>query len=171
MSSERLAAERGSLQRQPSFTWVAGGDRVVELDTAPLPVDVVLTREDDIFVPLEVRLTRARSAGADIFLSLHADALASDHGSASGMTVYTLASDAEDAATERLTERHGASDILTGVDLTGAGDDVAQALSQVCELTWQLRGEAGDRQVEGAKVGITANQGLFGHGSSVIVKK
>lgn len=47
----------------------------------------------------------------------------------------------------------------------------AQALSQVCELTWQLRGQAGDRQVEGAKVGITANQGLFGHGSSVIVKR
>jgi acetyl-CoA acetyltransferase len=47
----------------------------------------------------------------------------------------------------------------------------AQALSQICELTWQLRGQAGDRQVQGAKVGITANQGLFGHGSSVIVKK
>lgn len=47
----------------------------------------------------------------------------------------------------------------------------AQALAQVCELTWQLRGQAGDRQVENAKVGITANQGLFGHGSSVIVKK
>ena len=46
----------------------------------------------------------------------------------------------------------------------------AQALAQICELTWQLRGQAGDRQVEGAKVGITANQGLFGHGSSVIVK-
>ena len=47
----------------------------------------------------------------------------------------------------------------------------AQALAQVCELTWQLRGQAGERQVDGAKVGITANQGLFGHGSSVIVKK
>jgi acetyl-CoA acetyltransferase len=45
----------------------------------------------------------------------------------------------------------------------------AQALAQVCELTWQLRGEAGDRQVEGAKVGITANKGLFGHGSSVLL--
>ncbi|MGA4843252.1 lipid-transfer protein [Streptomyces sp. G45] len=44
----------------------------------------------------------------------------------------------------------------------------AQALAQVCELTWQLRGTAGARQVEGARVGITANQGLFGHGSSVI---
>ena len=47
----------------------------------------------------------------------------------------------------------------------------AQALAQVCELAWQLRGAAGERQVDGAKVGITANQGLFGHGSSVIVKK
>ena len=47
----------------------------------------------------------------------------------------------------------------------------AQALAQVCELTWQLRGQCGERQVEGARVGITANQGLFGHGSSVIVKR
>ena len=47
----------------------------------------------------------------------------------------------------------------------------AQALAQVCELTWQLRGQAAGRQVDNARVGITANQGLFGHGSSVIVKK
>ena len=45
----------------------------------------------------------------------------------------------------------------------------AQALAQVCEVTWQLRGQAEGRQVEGAKVGITANQGLFGHGSSVLL--
>lgn len=44
----------------------------------------------------------------------------------------------------------------------------AQAIAQVCELTWQLRGDAGARQVEHARVGITANQGLFGHGSAVI---
>jgi acetyl-CoA acetyltransferase len=47
----------------------------------------------------------------------------------------------------------------------------AQALAQVCELTWQLRGQAEGRQVEGARVGITANQGLFGHGSSVILSR
>ena len=44
----------------------------------------------------------------------------------------------------------------------------AQAIAQVCELTQQLRGRAGGRQVPGARVGITANQGLFGHGSAVI---
>jgi len=47
----------------------------------------------------------------------------------------------------------------------------AQALAQICELAWQLRGQAGERQVAGARVGITANQGLFGHGSSVILKR
>ena len=47
----------------------------------------------------------------------------------------------------------------------------AQALAQVCELTWQVRGEAGRRQVEGARIGISVNQGLFGHGSGVLVRR
>jgi acetyl-CoA acetyltransferase len=47
----------------------------------------------------------------------------------------------------------------------------AQALAQVCELTWQLRGEASGRQVEGARVGVTVNQGLFGHGSAVLLSR
>lgn len=47
----------------------------------------------------------------------------------------------------------------------------AQAIAQVCELTWQVRGQAAGRQVEGAAVGLSINQGLFGHGSSVIVKR
>ena len=47
----------------------------------------------------------------------------------------------------------------------------AQAIAQVCEVAWQLRGQAGDRQVEGAQVGLTINQGLFGHGSCLILSK
>jgi acetyl-CoA acetyltransferase len=47
----------------------------------------------------------------------------------------------------------------------------AQALAQVCEITWHLQGKAGDRQVEGARVGLTVNQGLFGHGSCVILRR
>jgi acetyl-CoA acetyltransferase len=45
----------------------------------------------------------------------------------------------------------------------------AQAIAQVCEITWQLRSEAAGRQVEGATAGVTVNQGLFGHGSSVVL--
>ena len=47
----------------------------------------------------------------------------------------------------------------------------AQAIAQICEVTWQLRGQATGRQVEGATAGITANQGLFGHGSSVLLRR
>ncbi len=47
----------------------------------------------------------------------------------------------------------------------------AQAIAQVCELTWQMQGQADGRQVEGARAGLSINQGLFGHGSAVIVTK
>jgi acetyl-CoA acetyltransferase len=46
----------------------------------------------------------------------------------------------------------------------------AQAIAQVCEIAWQLRGAAGERQVDGAHVGLSINQGLFGHGSAVITR-
>lgn len=93
--------------------------------------DVVLTREDDAFVSLEARLTRARTAGADVFLSLHADALRDLDGAASGITVYRLPDDAAGSADELLAMRHAASDLLKGVDLTGTGDDVALALLDI----------------------------------------
>ncbi|MEC3915948.1 lipid-transfer protein [Nocardia sp. CDC160] len=47
----------------------------------------------------------------------------------------------------------------------------AQAIAQVCELTWQLRGQADGRQVENARAGIAVNQGLFGHGSAIIATR
>lgn len=47
----------------------------------------------------------------------------------------------------------------------------AQGLAQLCELVWQLRGEAEKRQVEGAKVGLAANFGLSGNCSCTILKK
>jgi acetyl-CoA acetyltransferase len=47
----------------------------------------------------------------------------------------------------------------------------AQAIAQVCEVTWHLQGRAGERQVEGARTGLTINQGLFGHGSCVILAR
>ncbi|MDC0769758.1 lipid-transfer protein [Streptomyces sp. HD] len=59
--------------------------------------------------------------------------------------------------------------VNTSGGLASFGEAVpAQAIAQVCELTWQLREAAADRQVAGARVGIAANQGLFGHGSAVI---
>lgn len=88
--------------------------------------EVVMTRDSDVFVPLESRISIARAAGADVFLSLHADALA--EGEAAGATVYTLAAEASDAASATLAERHDRDDLLAGVDLTQADDLVAEVL-------------------------------------------
>ncbi|MEU1595540.1 lipid-transfer protein [Streptomyces sp. NPDC005708] len=70
---------------------------------------------------------------------------------------------------EGATALGGRIPVNTSGGLASFGEAVpAQAIAQVCELTWQLRGAAGDRQVAGARAGITANQGLFGHGSAVV---
>ncbi|NGO81643.1 lipid-transfer protein [Streptomyces sp. YC504] len=70
---------------------------------------------------------------------------------------------------EGVTSPGGRVPVNSSGGLASFGEAVpAQAIAQVCELTWQLRGAAGERQVDGARVGITANQGLFGHGSAVV---
>ncbi len=46
----------------------------------------------------------------------------------------------------------------------------AQGLFQICELGWQLRGEAGARQVPNAKVGLSQTIGLGGNATAVVMK-
>lgn len=112
---------------------------------------IVLTRSEDVFVPLEERLSIARAAGAHVFLSLHADALA--EGEATGATLYTLAEDATDRAAEALAERHDRDDILAGVDLTSADDLIAQVLMDMARTETMPRT---DRLAEALKVQIKA---------------
>lgn len=100
---------------------------------------VVMTREDDVFVPLETRTSIARDAGADVFLSLHADALA--EGDAQGATVYTLAAEASDEASAALAERHDRDDLLAGVDLSAQDDVVAEVLMDMARTETTPRTE------------------------------
>jgi len=100
---------------------------------------VVLTREEDVFVPLETRISVARAAGADVFLSLHADAIA--EGEAVGATVYTLSDEASDAAGKTLAERHDRADLLAGVDLTEQDDMVARVLMDMARTETEPRVE------------------------------
>lgn len=80
--------------------------------------------------------------------------------------------DGEKLLRDGVTRLGGRCPVNTSGGLACFGEAVpAQALAQVCEITWQLRDAAGPRQVQGAKAGITANQGLFGHGSSVILSR
>lgn len=88
--------------------------------------EVVMTRDEDVFVPLETRISIARTAGADVFISLHADALL--EGEAVGAAIYTLSEEASEEAAAALAERHDRDDLLAGLDLTGQDDLVAKIL-------------------------------------------
>ncbi|WP_373356528.1 N-acetylmuramoyl-L-alanine amidase [Pseudoroseicyclus sp. CXY001] len=90
----------------------------------------VLTRTEDVFVPLQERISIARAAGADVMISLHADAL-EDDSTTSGASIYTLSAAAESEASARMAERHERGDILGGVDLTGQDDSIATILMQL----------------------------------------
>lgn len=100
---------------------------------------VVMTREEDVFVPLETRISVARAAKADVFLSLHADALA--EGEATGATVYLLADAASDAASARLAEWHDRADLLSGVDLSAQDDLVAEVMMDMVRTETRPRAE------------------------------
>ncbi|ASP21867.1 N-acetylmuramoyl-L-alanine amidase AmiA [Antarctobacter heliothermus] len=101
---------------------------------------VVLTRQEDQFVSLEARVKLAHDAGADLFISLHADALS--EGVAHGAAVYTLAEEASDAASAALAERHDRDDLLAGLDLSGTDDRVAQILMDLARLDNTPRSQA-----------------------------
>lgn len=107
--------------------------------------EVLLTREGDYFVSLERRIAMAQQAKADLFISLHADALA--EGLAHGATIYTLSEEASDLASAKLAERHNRSDLLSGSDLTSADDEVADVLLDLARQETQPRSQSLARSV------------------------
>ena len=101
---------------------------------------VVLTRTDDIFLSLEDRITIAAKSGADLFISLHADAVI--EGEASGTTVYLLSENATDKMSAQLASRHDRSEILRDVDLSGIDSQVASVLIDMARQETKPRNEA-----------------------------
>jgi N-acetylmuramoyl-L-alanine amidase len=94
---------------------------------------VAMTRSEDIFIPLGERVRFARSRSAELFISLHADALPRREGQAEGATVYTLSENASDAEAARLAETENKADVIAGVDLTSEPDDVANILVDLAQ--------------------------------------
>lgn len=94
---------------------------------------VVLTRTDDSFVPLADRVRLARTRGAQLFVSIHCDALARGDGEAEGATVYTVSDKASDAEAARLAEEENRADVIAGVDLSAEPDDIADILIDLAQ--------------------------------------
>ncbi len=89
---------------------------------------VVMTRSDDRFIKLAERIRIARQRGAQLFVSIHCDALRRRDGTAEGATVYTLSERASDAQAARLAEVENKADVIAGVDLSAEPNDIADIL-------------------------------------------
>jgi N-acetylmuramoyl-L-alanine amidase len=91
----------------------------------------VLLRTDDSFLTLTERIRRARRAGANLLVSLHADTTA--EGIAEGAHVYVLSPEGTDEAARELAERENRADVIGGVALTGEPDDLATLLVDLAQ--------------------------------------
>ncbi|NEW91083.1 N-acetylmuramoyl-L-alanine amidase [Rhodopseudomonas sp. BR0M22] len=94
---------------------------------------VVLTRDDDTFIPLNDRVKIAREQSASLFVSIHADALPRREGDAQGATIYTLSDKASDAEAQRLADAENKADAIGGVNLTEEPTDVADILIDLAQ--------------------------------------
>ena len=87
---------------------------------------VLLTRSRDVFIPLRRRVAIARAAGADLFVSIHADSIANRRVRGGG--IYTLSENSSDKESAALAAKENRSDVIAGVNLSGHDDEVASIL-------------------------------------------
>ncbi|MGM0559835.1 MAG: N-acetylmuramoyl-L-alanine amidase [Pseudomonadota bacterium] len=88
--------------------------------------NVVMTRDDDRFIPLRGRVDIAEKHNGDLFISLHANTNPSSR--VKGASVYTLSENASDAEAAALAAKENRSDVIAGVDLSSENPDVSQIL-------------------------------------------
>lgn len=88
--------------------------------------DVVMTRDDDVFLSLSQRVKIARDRSADLFISIHADSAPEDF--VRGATIYTLSDAASDREAAMIAAHENRSDTLAGLEASTAPDAVADIL-------------------------------------------
>lgn len=93
-------------------------------------VKPMLTRADDVFIPLAERVKIARQGGAALFMSIHADTL--NEASVHGATVYTISDRASDAEAARLAAKENAADRAGGL---ADSEDVVDVNDILFDLT------------------------------------
>ena len=94
--------------------------------TAEGRLQAILTRNEDIFLPLNERVKRARDNNASLFLSIHADTLAEPH--VEGATIYTLSSKASDLEAAHIAEKENLADQSAGLERKEDTEDVSDIL-------------------------------------------
>jgi N-acetylmuramoyl-L-alanine amidase len=90
-------------------------------------IKVVLTRDGDYFVPLHVRVQKARRAQADLLVSIHADAFVQPH--ANGSSVFALSENgATSTAARWLAKRENDADLIGGININTRDRQLARVL-------------------------------------------
>lgn len=95
---------------------------------------VVMTRDRDVFVPLERRVDMSQTANADVFVSLHADSAGALPGTSPeairGASIYTLSDRASGEDARRLAERENAADHVAGqaIEVADPASDIREIL-------------------------------------------
>ncbi|WP_420404067.1 N-acetylmuramoyl-L-alanine amidase [Nisaea sp.] len=93
--------------------------------------EVILTRDSDVFLRLRERIAIARRAGADLFLSLHADSI--PNRKLRGASIYTLSETASDKEASLLAENENKSDIIAGMDFGTETPEVTSILIDLAQ--------------------------------------
>lgn len=112
-------------------------DRINNTTVGGNPMRAFLTRDADFFVPLGTRVEKARRVGADLFISIHADAFMRPE--ASGASVYALSErGASSTAARWLAQKENAADLVGGANVNAADALVHRALLDM-STTVQIR--------------------------------
>jgi N-acetylmuramoyl-L-alanine amidase len=91
-----------------------------------------MTRDSDVFIPLNMRARKARAAGADMFVSIHADA--AENRSARGSSVYVLSLKGASSQRARwLADKENASDLIGGVALQKVDNTLGSVLLDLAQ--------------------------------------
>jgi N-acetylmuramoyl-L-alanine amidase len=151
------ARGRGGLQEKRAVLEI--GKRLARMVDAEPGMRSYMTRSNDRFLKLKQRIDLAEKAGADLFVSIHADAFTDRR--VRGATVYVLSEKgATDEASRLLAQRENDADLIGGVDIAGKDDVLASVLvdlSQNASLEASI--EVGDLFIdELARVGKVRKQ-------------
>ncbi|MBM3398662.1 MAG: AMIN domain-containing protein [Betaproteobacteria bacterium] len=102
-------------------------DRINASSIQGHPMRAFLTRDADFFVPLHVRVQKARRVQADLFVSIHADAFFTPQ--ARGASVYALSQGAATSAAARwMAQKENKADLIGGMNLGGQDSQVQRTL-------------------------------------------
>ena len=102
-------------------------DRINASQVKGSPMRAYLTRDADYFVPLHVRVQKARKVQADLFVSVHADAFFTP--SAQGASVFALSHGAASSSAARwMASQENKADLIGGMNFGVKDSQLQQAL-------------------------------------------